>query len=109
MPLEFVLPVLLVLAAIVLPLVLLTLMITLLRRQEDLSYHLGRVEREVDRTQQFVRQMAKREEDLRRRQRARRPCRPKRPSRKGRCGGRGGAGAVGASAVAARTGAAVSG
>ena len=57
MPLEAIVPIL-ILAVIAVPLALLGLMVTLLRRQEDFSTHLGRVEREVDRTQQLVREMA---------------------------------------------------
>ncbi len=62
MRLESVLIPLAIFCVVVLPFVLLALMIALLRRQkrdyQDLSYHLGRIKREADRTQELIRQMA---------------------------------------------------
>ena len=62
MPPEYFLGMLLVIAVAALPLVMLGLLIAVLRRQErghqDVSYRLGRIEREVDRTQEMVRQQA---------------------------------------------------
>jgi uncharacterized membrane protein len=59
MPLEAIVPVVLILVVIAVPLALLGLMVAVFRGQRDFSAALLRVEREVDRTQQLVREMAK--------------------------------------------------
>ena len=59
MPLEAIVPVVLILVVIAVPLALLGLMVAVFRGQRDFSAALLRVEREIDRTQQLVREMAK--------------------------------------------------